>query len=55
MTCEEARARLHKVLVKMADYEWKSAQSMLADVYRELNESPADIHNNYNWYEGKIK
>jgi len=55
MTCDEARNKIHRILVKMADYQWRSAQEQLSDLYRELTETPADIHRNYNWYEGETK
>jgi hypothetical protein len=50
VNCEDVRKELHRVMVKMADYQWKSAQEVVTALYARLNETPADIHNNYNWY-----
>ena len=47
MTCEEARQSINEILIKMKDYEWKTARDMLQDLYTQLNETPYDIHKNY--------
>lgn len=52
MTREEITREIHRVLVSMADYQWKSAQEKLKSLYSRLNETPADITHNYTgeWY-----
>jgi hypothetical protein len=55
MTREEITREIHRVLVSMSDYQWKSAQEKLKSLYSRLNESPADITCNYRggWYESR--
>jgi hypothetical protein len=48
MTCEEVRRELHLILIKMADYEWKTARDKLNELYCKLNETPYDITRGYN-------